>query len=468
MDEPTASLSAHEVAQLFGIVERLRERGVAILFISHRLEEVFRVADRVTVMRDGRWISTTPAAELTAGEAIRQMVGRAVVEFYKRTPSHPGEVVLRGRGPGRRGSLRGRLVRPPRRRGPRVRRARRRAADGRRPGALRHRAGRRADASCSTATEVRIRSPRDAMAHGHRLHDRGPAWARAHLPQSIAANITLPSLDRYPQPARADPRRPRSGRPPSGSASGCRSGRPRSRRRRPRCPGGNQQKVVLSKWLETQPRVLILDEPTRGIDVGAKVEVHRLVDELVAEGHRDHPHQLRPARAAADERPHPRHARGPPDGHPRRGRRDAGAGPGVGHGPGGSSATRAAVAGQRARSMTERDPAAHPARPDPRARPRPGHRRAGRCSSRPRSRTTCPARTFIRVTTSLPIVAVVAVGQVLVVLTRNIDLSVGSMVGLVAYMRRHARSANDADLPPCSSSCFAMALGRAHGRHQRR
>ena len=90
MDEPTASLSAHEVAQLFKIVDRLKEQGVAVLFISHRLEEVFRVADRITIMRDGQWISTTPREDLTPNDAIKQMVGREVVEFFTLTESHPG------------------------------------------------------------------------------------------------------------------------------------------------------------------------------------------------------------------------------------------------------------------------------------------------------------------------------------------------------------------------------------------
>src|SRR5215203_6584575 len=94
MDEPTASLSAHEVRQLFRIVMNLRQRGVAILFISHRMEEVFEIADRVTILRDGRWISTTPRADLTPAQAIRGMVGRKVVELFKRERRQPGDVRL--------------------------------------------------------------------------------------------------------------------------------------------------------------------------------------------------------------------------------------------------------------------------------------------------------------------------------------------------------------------------------------
>src|SRR5207247_10988654 len=94
MDEPTASLSAHEVRRLFGIVKALRGEGVAILFISHRMEDVFQIADRVTVLRDGRWISTRPRSEVTPASAIRDMVGRTMGDFFRRTPTRPGDLVL--------------------------------------------------------------------------------------------------------------------------------------------------------------------------------------------------------------------------------------------------------------------------------------------------------------------------------------------------------------------------------------
>src|SRR5437899_8485692 len=94
MDEPTASLSAHEVRRIFGIVQALRGEGVAILFISHRMEDVFHIADRVTVLRDGRWISTRPSGEVTPASAIRDMVGRTMSDLFRRTPTQLGDVVL--------------------------------------------------------------------------------------------------------------------------------------------------------------------------------------------------------------------------------------------------------------------------------------------------------------------------------------------------------------------------------------
>jgi len=282
MDEPTASLSAHEVAQLFGIIAKLRSEGVAILFISHRLEEVFEQADRITIMRDGARISTTRRAELTINEAIRQMVGREIVEFYRRTESHPGEVILRVEGLAVEGAFEGIDFE---------------LREGEVLGFAGLVGARRTDVGLALfgihpadrgriildGREVRIKDPHDALGLGIAYATEDRRGLGLIFNQSIAANITLPSLGRYQNRLglirkalersialgyreRLSIRAP-SVLTPASSLS-----------------GGNQQKVVLSKWLDTRPRVLILDEPTRGIDVGAKVEVHHLVDELVAEG----------------------------------------------------------------------------------------------------------------------------------------------------------------------------------------
>jgi len=282
MDEPTASLSAHEVAQLFGIIARLREQGVAILFISHRLEEVFAEADRITIMRDGQWISTAPRHELTIPDAIRQMVGREVVEFYRRTESNPGEVILKVEDLAIEDVFEG-------------------VSFELREGEVLGFAGlvgaRRTDVGLALfgitpaqtgrilldGKEIRIRNSDDALRHGIAYSTEDRRGLGLIFNQSIAANITLPSLKRYQRRFglidRAMERRSAnmfrdrlSIRAPSVDT-------PASS-----LSGGNQQKVVLSKWLDTKPRILILDEPTRGIDVGAKVEVHHLVDDLVAEG----------------------------------------------------------------------------------------------------------------------------------------------------------------------------------------
>jgi rhamnose transport system ATP-binding protein len=282
MDEPTASLSAHEVHQLFRIVMHLREQGVAILFISHRMEEVFEIADRVTILRDGRWISTTPRAELTPAMAIRRMVGREVQELFRRERREPGDVVLSVRGLRREGVFQD-------------------ISFELRAGEVLGFAGlvgaRRTDVGLALFgiapadagqialddAPVTIANPRDAMTRGIAYSTEDRRQLGLVMPLSIAANISLPSLPRFlsraglvrraEERAAAETFRQRlSIRAPSVDA-------PTSS-----LSGGNQQKVVISKWLETTPKVLILDEPTRGIDVGAKVEVHQLVDDLAARG----------------------------------------------------------------------------------------------------------------------------------------------------------------------------------------
>ena len=163
-------------------------------------------------------------------------------------------------------------------------------------------------------TPVTVSSPRDAMALGIAYSTEDRRQLGLVMPLSIAANVSLPSLPRFLVAGRVVRR--------AEERATAEAFRQRLSIRAPSVDtpasslsGGNQQKVVISKWLETNPKVLILDEPTRGIDVGAKVEVHQLIDDLAARGHGDHPHQLGPARGAGHERPHPGHARGPPDGH---------------------------------------------------------------------------------------------------------------------------------------------------------
>jgi rhamnose transport system ATP-binding protein len=282
MDEPTASLSAHEVGQLFRIVATLRGKGVAILFISHRMEEIFQIADRVTILRDGRWVSTNERGELTPASAIRDMVGRQLGDLFTRGPSHPGEVRLEVRDLRREGAFEG-------------------VSFALRAGEVLGFAGlvgaRRTDVGLALfgiapadggqivldGSVVRIREPREALHLGIAYATEDRRQLGLIFSQSIAANVTLPSLSRYlsrlglirfaDERAAAERFRERlSIRAASVDTLAS------------TLSGGNQQKVVLSKWLETRPRVLILDEPTRGIDVGAKVEVHRLIDELVQDG----------------------------------------------------------------------------------------------------------------------------------------------------------------------------------------
>jgi rhamnose transport system ATP-binding protein len=282
MDEPTAALSAHEVAQLFRQVRHLTAGGVAVLFISHRLDEVFEIADRVTVLRDGRLISSRPRAEATPQRAIQDMVGREMSEFFARTEHHPGELVLRVDGIGRAGAFAG--VSFEVRKGEVLGLAGLVGA-GRTDVALALFGIAPAEAGSVEldGRTVTIRSPREAMRHGIAYLSEDRRQLGLSLPQSLTANITLATLRRYltrlrlvdtaAEHAVADRfRRRLSIRAPSLDTPV------------ERLSGGNQQKTMLAKWLNAEPSVLILDEPTRGIDVGAKAEVHHIIDELARAG----------------------------------------------------------------------------------------------------------------------------------------------------------------------------------------
>ena len=282
MDEPTAALSAHEVTQLFRQVRHLTASGVAVLFISHRLDEVFEIADRVTVLRDGRLISSRPRDEATPKRAIQDMVGREMSEFFARTKHRPGDLVLRVTGIGRTDTFDG--VSFEVHKGEVLGLAGLVGA-GRTDVALALFGIAPVDAGSVEldGRPVLIRSPREAMRHGIAYLSEDRRQLGLSLPQSVTANITLATLGSYltrlglvdtsAEHAVAERfRRRLSIRTPSLDTPV------------ERLSGGNQQKTMLAKWLNAEPTVLILDEPTRGIDVGAKAEVHHIIDELARAG----------------------------------------------------------------------------------------------------------------------------------------------------------------------------------------
>lgn len=286
MDEPTASLSAHEVQQLFKLAATLREQGVAIVYISHRMEEVFTIADRVTVFRDGKHISTAPRAEVTPDSAIRDMVGRKVEEFFAqseaRRAAQRGETILAARALGKAGVFQDINIELHR-------------------GEVLGLAGlvgaRRTDVGLAlfgiapadsgeivfNGRSEKITSPEKAMRLGLAYVTEDRRQLGLSLPMSVVANITLPKLQSYLT---------RLGlvRQPAERAT-AETYRRRLNIRTPtietpvgKLSGGNQQKVMLGKWLNLQPEVLIFDEPTRGIDVGAKADVHQMINDLAAQG----------------------------------------------------------------------------------------------------------------------------------------------------------------------------------------
>ena len=282
MDEPTASLSAHEVEQLFALADRLRRQGVALLFISHRMEEVFQIADRITILRDGQFISTGPVAEYNTERAIRDMVGRQVEDFFAQRENEPGDVLMSVKGLSKEGAFHD-------------------VSFDIRHGEVLGFAGLVGSRRTDVGLALFGIEPADAgevIFEGKQIHVDSPQQAvdlqiayvsedrrglGLTLPMAIATNITLPTLRRYlstlglvqtkPETATAEAFRERLNiRTPSVQTEVA------------KLSGGNQQKVMLAKWLNVRPKLLILDEPTRGIDVGAKAEVHRMIGELANEG----------------------------------------------------------------------------------------------------------------------------------------------------------------------------------------
>jgi ABC-type sugar transport system ATPase subunit len=281
MDEPTSALSEGEVKTLFRMIGRLKERGVPVIYISHRLEEIFRISDRVTVLRDGQVIGTEPTARMSAPTLISMMVGRSIDDVYPKAESRLGDVVFEAR------NLTGRpffqdisfQVR-----------AGEILGIGGLMGAGRSEVMRaifgldRLDSGelRMEGSRVTIRRPADAIRQGIAMVTEDRKELGLVLCRSIQENMTLVRL-------------PRMNRGPflSGGAEKrlcqelagkLRLDPGRLNRDVGSLSGGNQQKVVLAKWLMARPRLLILDEPTRGIDVGAKAEIYTMISALAKEG----------------------------------------------------------------------------------------------------------------------------------------------------------------------------------------
>jgi rhamnose transport system ATP-binding protein len=281
MDEPTAALTTTEVERLFAIVETLRARGNAVLFVSHRLEEIFAICQRVTVMRDGRHVLTKAIEELTTQSIIRAMVGRDMAALFPKQEVEPGRVVLRVDRLTREGVFTdisfevraGEIV----------------ALAGL-VGAGRTEVARAVfgiDRWDAGSVEVEGKalppgSPTAAMAAGIGLVPEDRRQQGLVMDFSIERNIALASLGEI----RRGGLLPRGAERTFARDWAFRLQLKYSKLTNPvwTLSGGNQQKAVLAKWLARRPKLLIVDEPTRGIDVGTKAEVHRLLSELAGEG----------------------------------------------------------------------------------------------------------------------------------------------------------------------------------------
>ena len=282
MDEPTASLTTHEVDRLFSVIGRLREAGKSIVYISHRLEEVSALADRVTVLRDGETVATMARADVTAAALIERMVGRPLAAVYPKRPVAPGEIALELRGVSSRVA------------------GIRNVSFTVRHGEIVGVAGLVGAGRTPLAEVIFGLTPLDSgevLLDGEPVQVSSPATAiergiaylpedrRQHgvvLPMPVSANMTIATLSKVSRYGLIDRR---------AETDNAQTYVDRLRIKTASVDddveslsGGNQQKVALARWLATTPRVLILDEPTQGIDVGSKSEIHALMQELVERG----------------------------------------------------------------------------------------------------------------------------------------------------------------------------------------
>ena len=281
MDEPTATLTSHEIDRLFETIGRLEQRGVAVIYVSHRLEEVKAIAARATILRDGAYVATVPVGSTTIDEMIRLMVGRDLKEKFPKVKVAPGDEVLRVERLTRHGVLHD-------------------ISFSVRRGEIVGIAGLVGSKRTETARAVFGADPIDGgriFLHGREMTARTPADAIEHrialVPEDrkrhgifaclpVRDNVVLSGLRQFSRRGLLDVRRARQRA--QEFVSSLRVATPDLDKWVRDLSGGNQQKVVIAKWLNTNAELFLFDEPTRGIDVGGKIEVYRLMGELVSRG----------------------------------------------------------------------------------------------------------------------------------------------------------------------------------------
>ena len=284
LDEPTSSLTANEVEALFRIIDDLREKGVSIIYISHKMDEILRISDDVSIMRDGQYIGTWEAKELTTDMIITKMVGRELTNLYPPKHNEPGEVVLRVSGftsihdksfkdcgfELRKGEILG---------------------IGGLVGAQRTELveaifGVRAIVDGEVeykGQKLKIKRPKDAIDNGIALLTEDRRGSGIFGVLSISDNVAISSLNKYLSfGVMINDKKVED--LVNENVAKLSIETPRNKTQIQSLSGGNQQKVIISRWLANDPDVLILDEPTRGIDVGAKYEIYTIMAELAAQG----------------------------------------------------------------------------------------------------------------------------------------------------------------------------------------
>lgn len=282
MDEPTSAITGREVEKLFTIIRGLKSKDIAIIYISHKMDEIFRISDTITVLRDGQYIETKPAKELDHDILVKLMVGRKINELFPRVSSEKGEVAFEVEGLTKRGLFENINLKV-------------------RKGEIFGIAGlmgagrtdvmetvfglKRADAGKVkiNGREVRLQSPADAIRHRLALITEDRQMKGLNLVASIRDNITLANLKNFSQFGQILQFRKEN----RAAEAEMEKLRIKARNRGQivkTLSGGNQQKVVLAKWLLNNPEIIILDEPTRGIDIGAKAEIYKIIAQLAEQG----------------------------------------------------------------------------------------------------------------------------------------------------------------------------------------
>lgn len=281
MDEPSATLTDHELAALFDLIRGLKQEGIGMIYISHRLEEIFEIGDRLTAMRDGQYVDTRDVKDITKDDIIRMMVGRELTNEFPKEIFDRGEERLAVKNLSRRGAFenvnfslyKGEIV----------------GLTGL-VGAGRTEVARAifgADAIDGgqlslDGKDVAIRTPQEAIRHGIGLLTEDRKNQGLVLGMTVRENTSIANLKELVKVMFIDRKRERAVAEQYVKELQIKT--PSVEQTAQNLSGGNQQKVVLAKWLFTQSKILIFDEPTRGIDVGAKVEIYKLMNELVRQG----------------------------------------------------------------------------------------------------------------------------------------------------------------------------------------
>lgn len=280
MDEPTASLASKETELLLKIMRNLKEKGVSILFVSHKLEEIYRICDRITVFRDGEFIGTKKTNDLPYNELITMMVGREITEIYPKRKTKPGDIIFQAKNINaasvhsvsfdlRKGEILGFYGLVGSGRSETIR-------------ALLGIDRNKKEAVRLNNETIQLNSPVDAIRYGIVLAPEDRKKEGLILKQSVEFNITITILKKIINGIRF--RKTINDQIVSDICARLRVKTPSIQEKTRLLSGGNQQKVVLAKWMVTDPKILILDEPTRGIDIGAKHEIYNLMFDIANNG----------------------------------------------------------------------------------------------------------------------------------------------------------------------------------------